>query len=54
VTVPEKGTFTFSTQVIRGRGTPIKGFGGVASGPEDLVWGINKIAEILQKRKIGS
>jgi ribonucleoside-triphosphate reductase len=47
---PEKGTFTYSTQVIRGRGTPIKGFGGVASGPEDLCWGINKISEILMAR----
>jgi hypothetical protein len=47
---PEKGTFTYSTQVIRGKGTPIKGFGGVASGPEDLCWGVNKIAEILVKR----
>lgn len=46
----EKGTFTYSTQVIRGKGTPIKGFGGVASGPEDLVWGIGKISEILMKR----
>lgn len=47
---PEKGTFTYSTQAIRGKGTPIKGFGGVASGPEDLCWGVNKIAEILAKR----
>lgn len=47
---PEKGTFTYSTQVIRGRGTPIKGFGGVASGPEDLCWGVNKISEILMAR----
>ncbi len=46
----EKGSFTYSTQVIRGRGTPIKGFGGVASGPEDLCWGINKISEILMAR----
>lgn len=46
----EKGTFTYSTQVIRGKGTPIKGFGGVASGPEDLCWGIGKISEILIKR----
>jgi hypothetical protein len=46
----EKGTFTYSTQVVRGKGTPIKGFGGVASGPEDLVWGIGKISEILIKR----
>lgn len=47
---PEKGTFTYSTQVVRGKGTPIKGFGGVASGPEDLVWGIGKISEVLLKR----
>lgn len=46
----EKGTFTYSTQAVRGKGTPIKGFGGVASGPEDLVWGIGKISEILIKR----
>jgi ribonucleoside-triphosphate reductase len=46
----EKGSFTYSTQVIRGKGTPIKGFGGVASGPEDLCWGIGKISEILIKR----
>lgn len=46
----EKGTFTYSTQVIRGKGTPIKSFGGVASGPEDLVWGIGKISELLIKR----
>jgi len=27
---PKKGTFTYSTQVIRGKGAPIKGFGGTA------------------------
>ncbi len=43
-------TFTYSTKFIRSKGAPIKGFGGVASGPEDLVWGINKIGEILEKR----
>jgi len=48
---PAKGTFTYSTQVIRGKGTPIKGFGGVASGPEDLCKGIDQISEILRKRK---
>lgn len=47
----EKGTFTYSTQVIRGKGSPIKGFGGVASGPEDLCWGINEISKILYKRR---
>lgn len=47
----EKGTFTYSTKCIRGKGTPIKGFGGVASGPEDLCWGIGKISEILMRRR---
>ena len=45
-----KQTFSYSTQLIRSKGAPIKGFGGTASGPEDLVWGINKIAEILERR----
>lgn len=48
---PSKGTFTYCTKAVRGKGTPIKGFGGVASGPEDLVWGIGKISEILIKRR---
>jgi len=39
-----------TTQLIRSKGAPIKGFGGTASGPEDLVWGIGKIGEILEKR----
>jgi ribonucleoside-triphosphate reductase len=47
---PEKGTFTYSTQAIRGKGSPIKGFGGTASGPEDLCWGVGKISEILSSR----
>jgi ribonucleoside-triphosphate reductase len=47
---PEKGTFTYSTQVIRGKGEPIKGFGGVASGPKELCWGIEEISKILIKR----
>lgn len=42
--------FSFSVQLIRGKGAPIKGFGGVASGPEDLVWGIGEIAGILEQR----
>jgi ribonucleotide reductase alpha subunit len=45
-----KQTFTYSTQLIRSKGALIKGFGGTASGPEDLVWGIGKIGEILEKR----
>lgn len=43
-------TFTYSTQLIRGKGAPIKGFGGTASGPEDLVWGITSIGAVLEKR----
>lgn len=43
--------FTYSTQLIRGKGTLIKGFGGVASGPEDLCWGIGEIANILESRR---
>lgn len=44
-------TFTYSTQLIRGKGAPIKGFGGTASGPEDLCNGINNISNVLEKRK---
>ena len=43
-------TFTYSTQLIRGKGVKIKGFGGVASGPEELVIGIDAIAEVLKQR----
>jgi ribonucleoside-triphosphate reductase (thioredoxin) len=46
-----KNTFTYSTVGIRGKGAPIKGFGGTASGPEDLCWGIEKISQVLEKRK---
>lgn len=48
---PSKGHFTYSTQVIRGKGKPIKGFGGVASGPEELCKGIQWISEILERRR---
>jgi ribonucleoside-triphosphate reductase len=43
-------SFSYSTICIRGKGTPIKGFGGTASGPEDLCWGIERITELLDKR----
>lgn len=43
-------TFTYSTKLIRGKGAPIKGFGGTASGPEDLCWGIDSIGKVLEKR----
>lgn len=43
-------TFTYSTQLIRGKGALIKGFGGVASGSEILCEGIANISSILEKR----
>lgn len=45
-----KQTFSYSTQLIRSKGAPIKGFGGTASGPEDLVWGVTQIGKILERR----
>lgn len=47
----EKKSFTYSTQLVRGRGAPIKGFGGVASGAEDLCNGIDKISAVLAARE---
>lgn len=41
----------YSTQLIRGKGAPIRGFGGTASGPEDLVKGIENICKIIELRK---
>ncbi len=46
-----KTTFTYSTQLIRSAGAPIKGFGGTASGPEILVKGITEISTVLEARK---
>jgi len=40
----------FDTSCVRAKGRPIKGFGGTASGPEDLVKGIEQIVTILRKR----
>lgn len=42
--------FTFSTVCVRGKGAPIKGFGGTASGPEELCWGMQEIHKILNNR----
>jgi len=47
----ESGFFTYSTALIRSKGAPIKGFGGVASGPEDLVKGIKDIGKVLENRR---
>lgn len=46
-----KPGFTYSTHCVRGKGAAIKGFGGVASGPEDLVRGIAQIGLVLEARK---
>lgn len=42
--------FSFSTVCIRGKGETIKGFGGLASGPNDLCEGIGSINEVLNNR----
>lgn len=42
--------FTYSTICVRGKGTAIKGFGGVASGPEELCWGMEQISKVINAR----
>ena len=42
--------FTYATHLIRPAGSPIKGFGGTASGSQDLIWGMQEINSILNKR----
>ncbi len=42
--------FTYSCVCVRGKGAPIKGFGGTASGPEELCWGVQEIHKILNSR----
>ncbi len=44
-------SFTYSTQLIRGKGELIKGFGGVSSGASILVEGIDLIQGVLDKRR---
>lgn len=43
-------SFTYSTICVRGKGEPIKGFGGLSSGPNELCWGIEEINKILNSR----
>lgn len=43
--------FSYSTICIRGKGTVIKSFGGTASGPEDLCFGIENICNVLDARR---
>jgi ribonucleotide reductase alpha subunit len=42
--------FSYSTICIRSKGSPIKGFGGSASGPDELCWGIEEINKLLNNR----
>jgi ribonucleotide reductase alpha subunit len=42
--------FSFATHLIRSKGSLIKGFGGTASGPDDLVWGMMEINSLLNKK----
>lgn len=46
-----KRTLSYSTQLVRGSGAPIKGFGGTASGAEILCEGIGNIAKVLETRR---
>ncbi len=43
--------FSYSTQLVRGRGEVISGFGGVASGASILVEGVDLICKVLDGRK---
>jgi ribonucleoside-triphosphate reductase len=42
--------FTYDTSLVRPAGSAIKGFGGTASGPKDLIWGMQEINRILNER----
>lgn len=42
--------FTYSTVCVRGKGEPINGFGGTASGPIDLIAFIDKLSALLDSR----
>ncbi len=42
--------FSFATHLVRSKGSKIKGFGGTASGPQDLVIGMLDINTILNSR----
>lgn len=42
--------FTYSTICVRGKGEAIKGFGGTASGPLDLIAFVEKLCTLLESR----
>jgi ribonucleoside-triphosphate reductase (thioredoxin) len=43
--------FSYSCALLRSKGAPIKGFGGVASGPDILCEGMVKISELLNSKE---
>ena len=43
-------SFSYSCHLLRSKGAPIKGFGGLASGPDELCKGIDQINIILNKK----
>lgn len=43
-------TIHFDYSLIRKKGEPIKGFGGVASGPEPLKWMLDKVRYVLSEK----
>jgi ribonucleotide reductase alpha subunit len=44
-------SFSYSTILVRSAGSPIKGFGGVASGPADLCKGLLDMQSVLSQRR---
>lgn len=44
-------SFTYSTILVRGKGEPIKGFGGKASGPLPLIDGMTKVSNVFKSRE---
>lgn len=46
--------FSYSCHLLRSKGAPIKGFGGLSSGPEELCKGIENISAILNAKAGGS
>jgi intein/homing endonuclease len=44
-------SFSYSTVCVRGKDVPIKGFGGISSGPEELCKGIKNICDIFKNRE---
>jgi adenosylcobalamin-dependent ribonucleoside-triphosphate reductase len=47
----EGRSFTYSTHRIRPKGTPLRTFGGIASGPDNLCVGIERICTILKAKR---